>query len=603
MNKKTIIKLLLFLGIFIAAGSCLVLPNLALAQNCPSQTTVSGTTVIFVGELTDLGGDGTSSVWFEYGKTTSYGKTAPEKVLTQPGFYCITVSDLLPLTTYNYRAAARNSAGTSYGENKTFTTTAETIINIKANGSNGPITIPYNSSANLSWTSSNADSCYASNGWSGTKATSGSQSTGNLTSSRTYTITCQGSRGPASDSVVVNVESSKTLSVALSANPNAGCAPLNNVSFTADVSGTAKGNVTYYFDCTNNGTWNRIYTSWGSSYTASKICSYPSVGNYTARIQVEREGQLASTTRTINVYSCTESSAVNIKANGSNGPITIPYNSSANLSWTSSNADSCYASNGWSGTKATSGSQSTGNLTSSRTYTITCQGFGGSSSDSVVVNIESEATPDFIIRKTVRNVSQGTNYFDLINARPGEVLNFGIVVKAGNDPLYNMVLQDILPAGLLYRGELKIDNVLTSGDIFEGLNIGYIPAGQSKTIIFRADVAGEGSFSFGQTELANTALVYNQNYSRSDTAKVIVSKTAVAGVATEVPTGWTNNLLLDSFFLPLSASLFVIWLLKSRIIRFEEWLDERKRKYLEYKSKKVLKMKIAKTKFREAIGL
>ena len=292
---------------------------------------------------------------------------------------------------------------------------------------------------------------------------------------------------------------------------------------------------------------------------------------------------------------------VNIKANGSDGPITIPYNSSANLTWFSSNVDSCYASNGWSGAKATSGSQSTGNLTFSRIYTITCQGSWGSVSDYVKVNIEPKDSGDFLIRKTVRNVSQGTDYFDSINARPGNQLTFGIVIVAGKDPLYDVVVEDSLPTGLLYRGDLKVDNVFTPGDIFEGLNIGYIPAGQSKTIIFRADVAGEGSFSFGQTELTNTALAYNQNYSRSDTAKVIVSKTAVAGVATEVPTGWTNNLFLDSFFLPLSATLFVIWLLRSRIIRFEEWLDARKKKYQEYKSKKILKMKIAKTKFREAI--
>lgn len=79
------------------------------------------------------------------------------------------------------------------------------FADIKANGgsgaSDGPITIPYNTSATISWTSQNVSSCTVSpNGWTGT---SGSQSTGNLTVSQTYTLSCDG--GVATDSVVVNV--------------------------------------------------------------------------------------------------------------------------------------------------------------------------------------------------------------------------------------------------------------------------------------------------------------------------------------------------------------------------------------------------------------
>ena len=173
------------------------------------------------------------------------------------------------------------------------TPTPAPTVDIKANGSNGPITITYNTAATLSWTSTNATSCSASNGWSGTKGTSGSESTGNLTSSKTYTIICTGAGGSANDSVTVNVSAPTT------------------------------------------------------------------------------------------------PPTVDIKANGSDGPITIDYNTAATLSWTSTNATSCSASNGWSGGKATSGSESTGNLTSSKTYTIICTGAGGSANDSVTVNVRS----------------------------------------------------------------------------------------------------------------------------------------------------------------------------------------------------------------------
>ena len=68
---------------------------------------------------------------------------------------------------------------------------------------------------------------------------------------------------------------------------------------------------------------------------------------------------------------------IDFKANELGSPVTISYNTSATLTWTSTNADYCYASGDWSGTKSLSGTESTGNLTSSKTYVITCTGPGG----------------------------------------------------------------------------------------------------------------------------------------------------------------------------------------------------------------------------------
>jgi hypothetical protein len=187
--------------------------------------------------------------------------------------------------------------------------------------------------------------------------------------------------------VLVKEHHCLTLSVSLSANPNSGCAPLNNVDLTSSVSGTASGEIIYFFDCTNDGVWERTITSNDSVYTASDICNYSSAGDYTAKVRVQRDGLSAENTTQVNAQSCYNAPSVDIKANGSDGSITISYNSSANLTWTSQNVDSCYASNAWSGTKSTSGSESTGNLTSSKTYNITCSGSGGSVSDNVIVNV------------------------------------------------------------------------------------------------------------------------------------------------------------------------------------------------------------------------
>jgi hypothetical protein len=419
MRKNLILKFLLVSGLLIGLVGSFLLPNFTLAESCPSRTTVNGTTVTFVGELTDLDGDGTASVWFQYGRTRSYGQKTSEEALRQPGIYCITVSGLLPSTTYHYRTVARSSAGTSYGGDKSFTTTS----------------------------------------------------------------------GP--------------------------------------------------------------------------------------------------------------DPTVDIEADGADGPISISRNTSVNLTWNSSNADSCYASGAWSGTKALSGSYSTGKLTSSKTYTLTCTGPEGSVSDSVRVNIDTDVSPGFAIGKSVKNLSRGTAFSDLVYAQPGERLTFLILVQAGSDSLYDIVVKDTLPRGLIYRDDLKIDNVLTSGNILTGLNIGDLASGERKAVTFRADVAGAGNFTFGQTELTNRVSVSSGSTSRRDDAKVSVSRTAVAGTATQVPTGLTNNLFFDSFFLPLLITLLIIWLLKSHILRFEEWLDARKKQYQIYRSNKMLQLRIAQAKAKE----
>ena len=202
-NWKNLFALILFVvGIFFSASQ-------VFAESCPSKTTVEGTTVTFVGEVTDMGGDSSVSAWFEYGKSKSYGYQTYKKTLSGPGIYCIEVTNLDPCTTYHYRAVAENSAGKSFGEDKTFTTTClAPVVDIKANGSDGPITLQYQDYVILAWDSENADYCWASGDWSGTKSISGSQ-TIYLDEVKDYTfeLTCKSSSEQTSqDSVIVEVQ-------------------------------------------------------------------------------------------------------------------------------------------------------------------------------------------------------------------------------------------------------------------------------------------------------------------------------------------------------------------------------------------------------------
>ncbi len=85
------------------------------------------------------------------------------------------------------------------------------------------------------------------------------------------------------------------------ATPSSGTAPLNGVSLTATVGGTATGTIQYQFDCTNDGIFELDTTSGATPYTASSLCNYASSGTYTASVTVTRNSTQATGTATITV--------------------------------------------------------------------------------------------------------------------------------------------------------------------------------------------------------------------------------------------------------------------------------------------------------------
>ena len=456
---------------------------------------------------------------------------------------------------------------------------------------------------------------------------------------------------------------STSLYADLSAIPNTGQAPLNNVSLAASVSGDATGLITYRFDCASDGAWDWIQTTAANPYTAVSICNYPTAGNYTATIKVERDSLAFQGTVAILASAQTIPPTVDLKANGSDGPITIPYNTSTTLSWTSTNATSCYGTDtGWQGYKSLSGSENTGNLLSAKTYILSCSGTGGTATDSVTaqvtgqtqtlyasleaipnsgnaplnlvdlratatgtatglityrfdcasdgvwdytfisisdnpktvidacnyqnpgtyipkvriergtanpaeatttVIVSSSGTQDLSVAKLGRNLSDNTAYGEVTISDPGEVIEFRIFITAtGSAALNDVIVKDTLPANMSYYGSLKVDNVLTGGDILTGLNIGILNSQQTKTITFQAVVAGTANFAFGATSLINTALVYNTSVSRTDTASVNVIKTEVLGV-TDVPTGILDSAKI-AFIFSVMATILLTYLLLLR---------------------------------------
>jgi hypothetical protein len=252
-------------------------------------------------------------------------------------------------------------------------------VTISAN----PMAPAYNGSTTVSWSSTNASSCSASGGWSGTKATSGSQSFSSLTTDQTYTLTCSGAGGSATQSVTVDVGAAPP-TVTISANP---MAPAYNGSTTVTWSST---NAT---SCTASGDWTGTKATSGSQ-SFSNLTT-----DQTYTLSCTGAGGSASQSVTVDVGAVPPT--VTISAN----PMAPAYNGNTTVTWSSTNATSCTASGGWSGTKATSGSQSFSSLTADQTYTLSCTGSGGSASQSVTVDVGSPPAPTLSLSASPTSVA------------------------------------------------------------------------------------------------------------------------------------------------------------------------------------------------------
>lgn len=88
-------------------------------------------------------------------------------------------------------------------------------------------------------------------------------------------------------------------------------------------------------------------------------------------------------------------------------PLSVNYNGSSTLSWTSSNADWCTASGAWLGTKAKSGSETVSSLTSAREYKLTCKNEAGMVADAVTVNVVLPPAPTLTVSASPTKVSVG----------------------------------------------------------------------------------------------------------------------------------------------------------------------------------------------------
>ncbi len=244
---------------------------------------------------------------------------------------------------------------------------ASISVNLAAN----PQTVTPGSNVTLTWTSSNAATCTASDGWAGAKAVSGSQSVGPLNANTSYTLTCTNAeQQTATSTAMVTVQAAPPApTVNLSANP------------TSVVSGSSTNlswTTTNASSCTASGGWSGSKNTSGSQTIASLTVAT------TFTLACTGTGGNGTDSVTVQVTAPPPAAVVNLTA----APTSINTGQSSTLSWTTQNATSCTASGSWSGSKATSGSQ-TVTPTANATYTLACNG----TSDSVTVTVTAPPPP------------------------------------------------------------------------------------------------------------------------------------------------------------------------------------------------------------------
>jgi uncharacterized repeat protein (TIGR01451 family) len=586
----------------------------------------------------------------------------------------------------------------------------EHIVNPVTVDLTGPSSIVCQDSFTLTWTSTNAFSCVASGDWSGNKAVNGSLALGTIASPKTYTITCAGEDGTATDSVSVTVsggipaanagpdaevyesqsetlngsatgggtiayawtcnggtvenassavasfkapsvsqdiyyvctlkttnncgfstdtmnvlvknKTDKTLDATLTTNPKSGCVSLKNVDLTADaalVGGSASDEITYSFDCTNDGTYEKTVTTTARKYTAADLCTYATKGSYTAAVKATAIGLARTATATVSANKCgggggSNNPSVALDANPDNGCAPLKNVDLYAEVYPERHGDGDYTYYFYCDgddevdkkvtTEETSyTAKELCDYSKSGTYTAYVRVESDNDldvKDSATISVEDCESAEIgkaSIDKLASNLSDGTAYSDSISAKPGDVVSFKITVKALGGDLENVILADVLPTGIFDVQNITVDGIKVSDSLASGIDLGDIASGQSKTVIFTTYVGGKNSFDFGQTVLTNTAKADcdTSSCSDTDTAIVKVTKTEVEG-ATTVSTGFTNNPFVDSFVIPAGFALFLIWAFKAKLIKLEEWLDQKKQHYLTFKSRKALDLQRAKLK-------
>jgi hypothetical protein len=241
----------------------------------------------------------------------------------------------------------------------------------------GASTVAVGGSTTLTWSTINATSCVASGNWSGTLAANGSQTvTVSGPGANQYTLTCTNAAGTSAGNAI------NLTAVA----PPVPTLTLSTNSIVIPNSATISWSASNAASCTASGSWSGPLPTSGSQLLTPST-SGPE--NYALTCS-NAIGAAAATPVTLDVTAPPPPTAPKLTLTASS----IVLGASTTLTWSSVSATSCTASGTWSGTMATSGTQTfIPTAAGTDTYTLTCSNAGGASPpSSVTVTVAAAVT-------------------------------------------------------------------------------------------------------------------------------------------------------------------------------------------------------------------
>jgi Subtilase family len=227
---------------FIQADTALVIPTLSLSApsiKLGGSATLSWTSIYATGCTASASGSGISANWSGAQATTGSLVLTPTAAGTQ-----------------TYNLTCTNAFGTSAVGTATLPVYSGTPPAVPTLTLGSP-SVAVGSSTTLAWSSVNATSCTASGAWSGTPATSGSDSvTPSYVGPQTYTLICSNAGGPSTAASVTLTATPETVV------PAAPTLTLGSSSIPADTTTTLTWNSTNASSCTAGGSANAVASGW-----------------------------------------------------------------------------------------------------------------------------------------------------------------------------------------------------------------------------------------------------------------------------------------------------------------------------------------------------
>lgn len=139
----------------------------------------------------------------------------------------------------------------------------------------------------------------------------------------------------------------------------------------------------------------------------------------------------------------------------------------------------------------------------------------------------------------MKNITANTAYLETVEAKPGETVEFLLIVDSIGSLSRNVKLFDELPSGLQYVpfSTTIYDSAAPEGlTTVSGLLLGDLPLGQGKIVKFRANIATSTFFTAGTNVLTNTARLTADAFGEvRDPAQVIVIIQAPGGTVIPIP--------------------------------------------------------------------